>query len=98
MRTQLRSLTLLGELRMRRCGVAVSRGVGCGCGSDPELLWLCCGPTGALQFIPISLAWEIPYAVGATLKRQNKKQTNKNTCFNAVLLVFYLSSFLPSHI
>ena len=25
------------------------------------------------------LAWELPYATGEALKKQNKKQTNKNT-------------------
>ena len=38
------------------------------CDLDPTLLWLWCRP---VTEAPIqSLAWEPPYAVGATLKRQ----------------------------
>ena len=37
---------------------------------DPALLWLWCRSTAA---VPIQLpAWELPYAVGAALKRLNK--------------------------
>ena len=56
----------------------MSHGVGCRCGSDPELLCLCCRPTAVALIRP--LAWEPPYAPGAALekaKRQKQKQTNK---------------------
>ena len=50
-------------------------GVGCRRGSDPELLWLWCRPVAIALIQP--LAWEPPYAVGATLKRQTKKPPQK---------------------
>ena len=46
---------------------------------DPALLWLWCRPAASAPIRP--LAWEPPYATGATLKKkkqktkQNKKQT-----------------------
>ena len=45
--------------------------VGLGCGSDLALLWLWhrLAVTDLIQ----PLAWEPPYAVGAALKRQEKK-------------------------
>ena len=51
---------------------AVSCGVGCRCGSDPTLLWLCyrlaaAAPNG-------SLAWGPPYTSDMDLKRQKKKK------------------------
>ena len=66
-------------------GVAVSCGVGCRRGSDPELLWLWRRPVAAARLRPI--AWEPTYAAGAaqeiatittTTKRQKtKKKQNK---------------------
>ena len=60
-------------------GVAVSYGVGHRRGSDPALLWLW---RRLVAIAPIGpLAWEPPYAAGATLekaKRQNTKQQQKN--------------------
>ena len=53
----------------------MSCGVGCRCGSDPELLWLWCRPVATAPIRP--LAWETPYAGGAALemaKRQKKKK------------------------
>ena len=49
---------------------AMSSGVGCRCGSDPELLWpwrrLAAEiPTGPLD-------WELPYGTGEALKRKKK--------------------------
>ena len=58
--------------------IAMNCGVGCRCGSDPELLWIWRRPAAIAPFGP--LAWEPPYATGAALKRQKKerkKQTNK---------------------
>ena len=40
---------------------------------DPTLLWLWCRPATAALIQP--LAWELPYATGAALKRPPKKQT-----------------------
>ena len=48
------------------CGVGHRRGL------DPELLWLWCRLEATALFQP--LAWELPYAMGMALKRQNKKQ------------------------
>ena len=39
---------------------------------DPTLLWLWCRP-GAIALIQ-PLAWEVPYAAGAALKRKKKKK------------------------
>ena len=49
-------------------GVAVSCGVACRCGLDPELLWLWCRMEAVAPIRP--LAWEPPYALGVALKRQ----------------------------
>ena len=57
------------KLRFR---VAASFGVGPRCGLDPTLLWLWCR-TVAAAWIQ-SLAWELPYAIGAVLKRKRKKK------------------------
>ena len=54
----------------------MSCGVGCRRGSDPALLWLCHRPAAVDPIGP--LAWEPPYAAGATLKRQrDKKKINQ---------------------
>ena len=50
----------------------MSCGVGRGCASYPELLWLWCRPAATAPVRP--LPWESPYAVGADLKRQKKKK------------------------
>ena len=53
------------------CVIAVSCGTRCRRGLDLALLWLWCRPATAA---PIQhLAWELPYAAGAALKRQRKK-------------------------
>ena len=44
---------------------------------EPELLRKWCRPAGAAPILP--LAWELPYAAGATVKsKQNQKQTQTN--------------------
>ena len=50
----------------------VSCGVGCRHGLDPMLLllWLWCRLAAVAQILP--LAWELPYAVGAALKKKKK--------------------------
>ena len=50
-------------------------GVGHRPGSDPVLLWLWCRVTAAALFQP--LAWDLPYAVGAALKKPKKKKKKK---------------------
>ena len=47
----------------------MSCGVGHRCSLDPEVLW-----QTAIALIPF-LAWELPYAAGAALKRQKNKKT-----------------------
>ena len=49
----------------------MSCGVGRRHGSDLVWLWLWCRPAATAPIRP--LAWGPPYAVGAALKRQNKK-------------------------
>ena len=51
---------------------AVSYGVGHRCSSDPELLWLWCRPA-AVALIQ-TLAWELPYATDAAIKRKKKER------------------------
>ena len=55
--------------------IAMSCGVGCRRGSDPELLWLWCRLAATAPIRP--LAWEPPYAAEAAqemAKRQKKKK------------------------
>ena len=50
---------------------------------DPALLWLWCRPAASAPIRP--LAWEPPYATGATLKKKNKKQNKtKNKHYNEI--------------
>ena len=53
----------------------MSCGVGCGRGLDPELLWLWHRPAAIAPILP--LAWEHPYAVGAALKKERKKEKER---------------------
>ena len=60
-------------------GVAVSCGVGCIHGWDPELLWLWRRQVATAPIRP--LAWEPPYAAGEAqeiTKRQKKKKQKLN--------------------
>ena len=59
-----RYLASLSGLRMRHC---MSCGVGRKHGSDPALLWLWCRLAAAAPILP--LAWQLPYATGAALKK-----------------------------
>ena len=43
----------------------------CSCGLDPALLWLWCRPVAAALIRP--LAWELPGAAGAALKKKKIK-------------------------
>ena len=52
--------------------MAVSCGVGHRQGSDPELLWLWCRLASGAPIQP--LVWELPYAMGAALKRKKEKK------------------------
>ena len=50
----------------------MSCGIGGRCSSNPALLWLWC-KLAAIALIQ-SLAWELPYAIGAALKRPKLKK------------------------
>ena len=50
----------------------MSCGVGYRCNLDLELLWLWCRRAAAALFQP--LAWELPYAPSAALKKERKKK------------------------
>ena len=52
-------------------GSVLGSSVGRRCGSDLALLWLWCRPAAAAPVQP--LAWELPYATGAALKKQKTK-------------------------
>ena len=59
----------------------MSCGVGHRCGLDPALQWLWSKPGAAGLILPLD--WELPYAVGSALKKQNKtKQRKKKKKFN----------------
>ena len=53
----------------------MSCGIGQRCSLDLALLWLQRRPEATALIQP--LAWEIPYATGAALKRQKKKKKKK---------------------
>ena len=55
--------------------MAVSCGVGCRRGSDPELLWLWRRLVATAPIGP--LAWEPPYAAGVALKGQKDQKKKK---------------------
>ena len=50
----------------------MSLGVGHRHGLDSTLLWLWCGLAAVALFRP--LAWELPYAVGAALKKEKERK------------------------
>ena len=72
---------ILGLTRWVKDPVAMSCGVGHRCGSDTELLWLWHRPAAVALIIP--LAWEPPYAMGGSLKRQKSKKKNREMSGNA---------------
>ena len=53
--------------------LALPQAVGNRCCSDPVLTWLWCRPAAAALIRP--LAWELPYAPGAALKRKKKNSS-----------------------
>ena len=77
-------------------GLSESSGVGCRCGSDPALLGLWCRLAAASLIQP--LAWEIPYAVGAALKKKKKrKRKNPRTSELKEVIDFKHQSRLEIH-
>ena len=69
MRTWVLSLALLNDLPIWCCSV------GHRCGLDPMLLWLWYRLAAVAPIRP--LAWELPHAKGAALKRQKKTKKKK---------------------
>ena len=70
-------------------GVAVNCGVGHRYGSDSALLWPWHRPVAAAPVKP--LAWELPCAAGAALKKKIQKNKNKNKKIdNPKSIDFYL--------
>ena len=69
MRTQAWSLASLSGLRVRHCCELQCRSQTC---SDLACLWLWCRPAATAPVWPI--AWELPCAMGASLKRPKKKE------------------------
>ena len=55
--------------------IAVSYGVGHRCSSDPELLWLWYRPAD-IALIQL-LAWDFKHAMGAALKKKERKEKKK---------------------
>ena len=55
--------------------LAVSCGVVCRLGSDPELLWLWRRPVATAPLQP--LAWEPPYATGMVLEKAKRPKKKK---------------------
>ena len=68
----------------------MSFGVGCRHGLDPVLLWLWHRLAAAALIQP--LAWELPYAMGVSLKSKNKQK--KEVPFEVLRLL--LDSKKPS--
>ena len=68
----------------------MSCGIGRRCGLDLALLWLWRRPVATAWIRP--LAWELPYAMGAALKRKEK---NTKSCefFTNYFLIFFFFVF-----
>ena len=65
----------LAPLRGWGSGVAVSLGLGHRCGLDLVLLWLWLAAVAPIRL----LAWELPHALGAALKKKTtKKEAQSN--------------------
>ena len=74
-------------------GLAMSCGVGPRCGSDPALLWLWyrLAATALIQ----TLAWQLPRATGAALKRQRTGKKKKSLQMH---IVKYQRRKLENHV
>ena len=60
-------------------------------GSDPALLWLWRRPMATAPIQP--LAWEPPYAVGASLKRHTHTKTHIYICMCDWVTLLYSNKF-----
>ena len=52
-------------------------------GSDPALLWLWCRLAAVALIQP--LAWDLPYAVGAALKKKKRRKRNVQLDFKYIM-------------
>ena len=77
-------------------GVDTSCNVGLRCGSDPALVWLWYRPVAAAQIQP--LAWELPYAAGAALKKgkTTTTTTKKEIKERKMLFPLKVTNFFPN--
>ena len=73
--------------------IAVSCGVDHRCGSDPVLQWLWGRLAAVAQIEPLPL--ELPYAVGAALKKKQKKKISPNV-LQILVSKFILDFPLPN--
>ena len=60
---------------VKASGIAISCSVGHRCSWDPALLWLWHRLIAVAMILP--LAWELPYATGAALRRKNHLQLHQ---------------------
>ena len=74
----------------------MSRGVGHRCSSDPAWLWLWYRLAATAPIRP--LAWKLPHAVGAALKRQKQNKTNNQPQNQKNLKIEPYDTFYPRHI
>ena len=72
----------------------MSCGVGGRCGSDLALLWLWCRLAAITIIKPLAL--ELPYAMGAALKRQKTKKRKKKETEMPVYRWTAKCLFIPS--
>ena len=72
------SIPGLSGLRVWRCH---KLNVRCTYGQDLVLPWLWCRPIAAPLIWP--LAWELPYAAGAAVKKKKNGKTNLNAHYRA---------------
>ena len=93
MRMRVRPLASLSGLRIQRCH-ELWCSVGRRLSSGSPLLWLWCRPAATTPIRP--LAWELPYAVSAALKKQKEKRNY--VCAGARLSFWRDGGTPPGHV
>ena len=74
----------------------MSCGVGCRCSSDLALLWLWCRLVATALIQP--LAQELPYAVGAALKKKKKNgEAMRSCCIAQVIIAIILEKHIMEY-
>ena len=78
----------------------MSCGVGCGRGVDLVMLWLRRSPEAIALIHP--LAWELPYAAGAALKKKTNKKKKIKEEFSSFsifwMILFRIGVISPSNV